>query len=89
MNITKYCIEIAQLLESVGEEKWINQFTYFITQSQVSENVDLCKQILSIYKGIGSFNDLVLYKNGKLCYYENETLDLLREKLYTEAIRYL
>lgn len=38
--------------------------------------------ILSMYGGMGSLNDLILYKNGQPLFMENNELDMLRSKLY-------
>ena len=43
---------------------------------------NLVEKILKLYGGMGSFNDLVLYKNGVLCKKENNILDELRNKFY-------
>jgi hypothetical protein len=39
-------------------------------------------KILSMYGGMGSLNDLVLYKDGRVLAKENEELDGLRSRLY-------
>ena len=46
---------------------------------------NLVEKILKLYGGMGSFNDLVLYKNGVLCKKENNILDELRNKFYKTA----
>lgn len=40
-------------------------------------------KILSTFGGMGSLNDLVLYKNGQPLIVENDEFDELRSKLYT------
>jgi hypothetical protein len=39
-------------------------------------------KLLSMYGGVGSLNDVVLYKNGRPLISENNELDSLRLKLY-------
>lgn len=40
-------------------------------------------KILSMYGGMGSLNDLILYKDGKVLVSESNELDDLRSKLYS------
>jgi len=40
-------------------------------------------KILSMYGGMGSLNDLVLYKDGQPLTRDNSELDVLRSKLYS------
>ncbi|QND84420.1 Uncharacterized protein ChrSV_2193 [Chromobacterium vaccinii] len=40
-------------------------------------------KILSMYGGMGSLNDLILYKDGQPLVKENVELDSLRVKLHT------
>ncbi|WP_420107405.1 DUF6966 domain-containing protein [Leclercia adecarboxylata] len=37
---------------------------------------------LNLYGGMGSLNDLVLYRNGKVLMSENDELDQLRRDLF-------
>lgn len=39
-------------------------------------------KVLSMYGGMGSLNDLVLYKDGQVLAQENDELDALRSRLY-------
>ena len=39
-------------------------------------------KLLSMYGGMGSLNDIVLYKDGQPLISENNELDILRSKLY-------
>lgn len=41
------------------------------------------QRILSIYGGMGSFNDVVLYREGQPLILENNELDDLRNRLYS------
>ena len=48
------------------------------------EKVVYKRKLLRIYGGMGSFSDLVLYKNNKVLYKENNELDALRKDLFEE-----
>ncbi|MGH8780352.1 DUF6966 domain-containing protein [Paraburkholderia sp.] len=41
-----------------------------------------CARVVSMYGGMGSLNDLVLYRNGQPLIKENNELDALRAELY-------
>lgn len=86
MNVKDYCIEISKLLKSAGENSWYEGFEYFIKEFETSEEKIVLKKIRIIYGGAGSFNDLVLYKNGQVCVDENEKLNKLRKELFQKLI---
>lgn len=84
MTVKDYCVAIHKILMEVGELNWAKSFHNFILELEDAENKTVFRKILSIYGGMGSFNDLVLYKNGTLCQKENEALSELRKGLYDE-----
>ncbi|MPT34533.1 MAG: hypothetical protein E2604_05495 [Flavobacterium sp.] len=84
MTVKDYCVAIHKILMEVGELHWAKCFSNFISELEAAENHTVFRKILSIYGGMGSFNDLVLYHNGTLCQKENEALSELRKGLYTE-----
>ena len=43
------------------------------------------REILALYGGMGSLNDLVLYDQGRVLVQETERLDTLRRKLFDMA----
>jgi hypothetical protein len=45
--------------------------------------VSVRSRILAMYGGMGSLNDLVLYRNGQPMVRENNELDALRSELYS------
>lgn len=73
---------ILEILKKVDEKEWIPVFTNFLNDIEIEDFQMLKRQILKIYGGMGSFNDLVLYDDGQLCYNENINLDKLRKELY-------
>jgi len=84
MNIKNYFVEIFNLLNSVEEDSWSKEFESLITGFESFEKKDLLQRVAKMYGGFGSFNDLVLYKNGKVCFEENQKLDELRKMLFEE-----
>jgi len=84
MSVNEYCIGIIALLSDVGENNWIHSFKDFVTELEKHEDTAVYRKIISIYSGAGSFNDLVLYKDGKICIEENNKLALLRSGLYNQ-----
>lgn len=84
----KYINDIINLLNISEELDWKNVFENLLKQYPI-ENKYFAKSILKLYGGMGSFNDLVLFKNGKLLKDENEKLDILRKKLYNSIEEYL
>jgi len=43
---------------------------------------DVSSELISMYGGVGSINDVVLHKEGRALVEENNEFDLLRERLY-------
>ncbi len=85
MNLQNYCSEIASLLKSVDEESWAKSFEFLGSKTELPDK-ELACEILKIYGGMGSFNDLVLYNDGALCLIENERLEKLRNELYELSV---
>ena len=79
MTVKEYCIEIHRLLMEVGETNWAKCFENFISALEQSDNKATYKKILGLYGGMGSFNDLVLYKNNVVCQKENDELSALKK----------
>ena len=84
MTIKDYCIAIQKLLTEVGELNWAKCFENFISELELSEDHSTYRKIIAIYGGMGSFNDLILYKDGVLCQKENDTLHALKKELYNK-----
>ncbi len=85
MRLNSIIKQIIDLLVSVGESNWADTFTSFRLKlvNSDSENLQVLRSdILRIYGGMGSFNDLVLYNEGQVLIRENQTLDKLRKELF-------
>lgn len=80
--IKKNIQNILCLLNLANEYQWKNLFEEILIRIDYIEVQQIKKEILSIYGGMGSFNDLVLYKDNKLLIEENNQLDKLRKELF-------
>lgn len=85
-EIKKTVIDIANVLSSNGEESWAKTF------EKLGYELDLdCESsIFSLkrfYGGMGSFNDIVLHKDGIPLIRANDELDDLRHTLYKQLDR--
>ena len=77
--------KIIELLVSVGESNWADAFKSFERRLDNLESESLQtlrSDILRVYGGMGSFNDLVLYKEEQVLIKENQDLDKLRMELF-------
>ncbi|MWP62259.1 DUF6966 domain-containing protein [Gilliamella sp. Pas-s25] len=74
-------IKISILLKEGNYPDWGNSFMKFSEDIEI--NFEAVKnQILILYGGMGSFNDIVLHRNKKPLINENNRLDDLRTQLY-------
>ncbi|MCT4648344.1 MAG: hypothetical protein N4A74_25375 [Carboxylicivirga sp.] len=85
MNIKELSIEILELLEKNNEKSWSLVFKKIVDDCDSSDIKTLKRSILKYYGGMGSFNDLIIYKDGKVFIDENNRLDDLRSKLFSIA----
>ena len=72
---------VRELLELCDEREWSKTFGYFGERAR-RDSVGLKREIRLIYAGMGSFSDLVVYREGHLERGLNEKLDSLRHRLY-------
>ena len=72
---------MVQLLRLGGFEDWAGALEKH--HDDIASEPNITKgRILSLYGGMGSLNDLVLYNKGVLLAKENSELDVLRSQLY-------
>lgn len=75
------CIKrMAELLTACNQHQWGFALTSALNQSSGNQNVE--RIILSLYGGMGSLNDVVLYKDGEPNLAINEEFDTLRTKVF-------
>ncbi len=70
-----------ELLRLGARNDWANALKKIRGQIR-AEPIAAITSILSMYGGMGSLNDIVLYKNGQPLIAENDELDALRHRLY-------
>lgn len=80
--IEKLIVEIAALLRDEKVDQWSAAFKKFAA-GWPSDPDHAAADILAAYGGLGSFNDVVLYRNGKPSFVQNQRLDALRTELFT------
>ncbi|WP_106305867.1 DUF6966 domain-containing protein [Paraburkholderia sp. BL18I3N2] len=69
------------LLKNGAASDWANALNRCLLQLANNPD-DVCAQINAMYGGMGSLNDLVLYRNGQPLIRENNELDALKAELY-------
>lgn len=80
-NIEKILARIEELLRLGASSNWVK--TIENSRKELLGNpTSTVSNILGMYGGMGSFNDIVLYKNGQPLISENIEFDELREQLY-------
>lgn len=80
-NVELVLKRMAELIRIDGRNDWANALEKCRGEIAGSPNATAAK-ILSMYGGMGSLNDLVLYRNGLLLMAENDEFDILRSELY-------
>lgn len=82
----KALVEISSILDSTGDNDWSASMLAFMRALEESkskdEEINVLRKILSIYGGMGSFNDLVLFEGSRILSKENDQLDILRIALF-------
>jgi len=69
------------LLRSAGRENWVT--TLETCRARAGDDVQgAARQVLSLFGGMGSLNDLILYRAQRPLIAENVELDALRERLH-------
>ena len=72
---------MAELLRIDGRNDWANALEKYHGEMANDPSV-IAEKIRAMYGGMGSLNDIVLYKNGQLLIAENDEFDALRLELY-------
>ena len=80
-NIETVLARMVELLRLGGFNGWANALEKFRGEIANAPSVTAAR-ILSMYGGMGSLNDLILYGNGQPLVAENAELDALRSELY-------
>lgn len=80
-NIEKILTRIEELLRLGASTNWVKTIENIRKELSISPTSTV-SNIRGMYGGMGSFNDIVLYKNGQPLVSENIEFDELREQLY-------
>lgn len=72
---------MAILLELGGYAEW-SASIFKLAKKYELDSDDTKHIFLNLYGGMGSLNDLVMYRNGKVLMSENDELDQLRRDLF-------
>ncbi len=91
-EITPLLGDIARVLRASGENEWAAAFESLESRSRRvpdEERGAFFREVLAIYSGMGSFNDVVLHHEGKPLSPANDRLSLLRAKLFETAMNAL
>lgn len=80
-NIQVILSRMTELLRLGGLADWARALEKYHNEIAIDPRTTTGR-ILSLYGGMGSLNDLILYRDGKLMMNENNELDALRSQLY-------
>lgn len=73
---------MAELLRSSQTADWADAIGRLRAQIDVDPE-NACSALSRLFGGMGSLNDVVLYRDGKVLRQENQEVDSLRSKLYS------
>ncbi|HMJ47189.1 MAG TPA: hypothetical protein VK498_07645 [Ferruginibacter sp.] len=86
MTIPEYCEQLSQLLAVSNEADKSIMFLALSNQYKSDKRETVSKLKALFTGGMGSFNDLVLYKEGKVDFPAMEKLVSLRDELYKAVV---
>lgn len=82
-EIKKTVIDIVSILSNNDENSWAKIFEKLGSELDVDYERAL-EALKGLYGGMGSFNDIILHKDGLPLIKENDELDNLRHILYNQ-----
>ncbi|EAV7067886.1 hypothetical protein D1V04_11965 [Salmonella enterica] len=82
-EIKKTVIDIVSILSNNDEHSWARTFEKLGSELDVDYEQAL-DALKGLYGGMGSFNDIILHKDGMPLMKENDELDNLRHILYNQ-----
>lgn len=80
-NAETVLTRMAELLRLSERNDWANALEKFRREIANAPSTTAAS-ILAMYGGMGSLNDIILYRNGKLLTAENNEFNALSSKLY-------
>jgi DNA-directed RNA polymerase subunit E'/Rpb7 len=82
-KIQNICIQIAQICNKCNYEELASSFLLFANDLKLEKGHEVRRTIIDLYRGSGSFNDIVLQHDNKV-HIEQKEFDQLRTALYKE-----
>ena len=88
MQILEYCVMLGKLLFESDEKDWSKLFYIMALRLEDNEKPqEVFSEILGMYGGMGSLNDIILYQDGNIDIERSNKLDLLRKGLFLELVK--
>ncbi|WP_371926006.1 DUF6966 domain-containing protein [Pseudomonas sp. PB101] len=84
-EITAILERISELLRIGGKNEWAERIDQYRLELPGDTAYTISK-IITLYGGLGSINDIILYNNGQPMIQENNELDLLLSKLHDRCM---
>jgi hypothetical protein len=89
-QLTAILDQIIETFKIAQDTQYLQRFKYFRGNCEYVGNQEdakeLARNIMHSYGGMGSFNDFVLYTNGKYLLEPDEEFDRLRTKLFNICV---
>lgn len=82
LEIKLTLVRMSELLHLGGYPDWSTSLKSLSDRAENKPD-ETCATVVGMFGGMGSLNDLVLYKGSLPLRQENEELDTLRAKLYS------
>lgn len=80
-KIENILVEMIDILRDCSVDEWSKALAQ-CQNSLLNDSEITLNTILSMYGGMGSLNDIVLYKDGEVVPQKNREFDALRTELY-------
>ncbi|WP_157222731.1 DUF6966 domain-containing protein [Pseudomonas sp. GM74] len=84
-EITAILERISELLRIGGKNEWAERIDQYRSELP-GDTAHAISKIITLYGGLGSINDIVLYSNGQPMIQENNELDQLLSKLHDRCV---
>ncbi len=69
------------MMKEFDQTSWADAFARLAVEYKQEPEM-VSGKIVALYGGMGSFNDIIFFRGGKVAAEENERLDSLRKRLY-------
>lgn len=88
-DLEKAIDRVLKVLVASGETNWSETLRAALEQcrnaTRNDETQEVARSIRSLYGAMGSFSDLVLFKDGRVLHAENDELEEARNRLFDVA----